>query len=66
MMEEFLKEVAKSLKHLKKDVVFTGGAVVNLYSTDKAATDTRPTDDVDCVVKAVRRSDYNIFEEQVS
>lgn len=62
---DFIKVVAKSLEHLKKDVVFTGGAVVNLYSTDTAATDIRPTDDIDCVVKAVRRSDYNNFEEQL-
>lgn len=63
--EVYIKEIAKSLKHIKKEVVFTGGAVVNLYSTDKAATDIRPTDDIDCVVKAVRRSDYNNFEEQL-
>lgn len=62
---DFIKVVAKSLEHLIKDVVFTGGAVVNLYSTDTAATDIRPTDDIDCVVKAVRRSDYNNFEEQL-
>ncbi len=32
--EIYIKEIADSLKHLLKDVVFVGGAVVNLYSTD--------------------------------
>ncbi|MEI7484377.1 MAG: hypothetical protein WCK13_06665 [Ignavibacteriota bacterium] len=63
--EIYIKEIADSLKHLLKEVVFVGGAVVNLYSTDEAATEIRQTDDIDCVVKTVLRSDYNKFENEI-
>lgn len=32
-------------------VVFAGGSVAELYAEDPAATDIRPTMDVDCVIK---------------
>lgn len=63
--EIYIKEIAYSLKHLLKDVVFVGGSVVNLYSTVEAVTEIRQTDDIDCVVKTVLRSDYNKFESEI-
>lgn len=63
--EMYIEIIAKSLKHLLKDVVFVGGAVVNLYSTDEGAAEIRQTDDIDCVVETVRRSDYNKFENEI-
>jgi len=63
--EIYIKEIAASLKHLLKEVVFVGGAVVNLYSSDEAVTEIRQTDDIDCVVKTLLRSDYNNFEKEI-
>ena len=44
---ELIKIVATGLKKLIDDVVFVGGAFVNLYSTDNSAIYVRPTDDID-------------------
>lgn len=46
-----LKIVAEGLGDMCKDVVFVGGAVAELYADDPAATEIRPTLDVDCVVE---------------
>ncbi|MCX6162299.1 MAG: hypothetical protein NTV87_13325 [Ignavibacteriae bacterium] len=62
---DLINIVAKGLKELINDVVFVGGAFVNLYSTDASATDIRPTDDIDCVVEVTHRSGYNVFEEHL-
>jgi hypothetical protein len=48
--------VARHLSQLRREVVFTGGAIVGLLLTDGAATDVRPTDDVDVIVAAARYS----------
>ncbi len=46
-----LQTVAKGLEELKNEVVFVGGVVVQLYATDPAAAEIRPTKDVDCVIE---------------
>jgi hypothetical protein len=46
-------EVAAALKHIKKDMVFVGGAVVSLYTDDPAAEEIRPTQDVDMTINIV-------------
>lgn len=60
-----LQTVVKGLEELKKDVVFIGGAVAQLYATDPAATDIRPTKDVDCVIELSTRLKYYQLEDQL-
>lgn len=57
--------VAKGLQGLKDEVVFVGGATIDLFITDPAATGTRETDDVDCVVELVGKAQYYALEERL-
>ncbi len=50
---EMLQIVAMGLGELKEEVVFVGGAVAELYADDPAASDIRPTKDVDCVIDLI-------------
>lgn len=45
--------------------MFVGGSVTELYATDSAATEVRPTDDVDCVIELVSYSNLNDLEEKL-
>ena len=58
-----LDRIAKALGELNEQVVFVGGCVAQLYAEDPAATDIRPTMDVDCVVNLSSYPDYNHFCE---
>ena len=60
-----LQTVANGLEYLKEEVVFVGGSVAELYVTDPAATDIRPTLDVDCVIELGSRIAYNEFEDNM-
>lgn len=60
---EKLKLIAEALGELRDRIVFVGGCVAQLYVTDSAAAEVRPTDDVDCVVNLSSYSDYNAFSE---
>ena len=60
-----LAAVAKGLGHLCHSVVFVGGAVTELYATDRAATEVRATDDVDCVVELVSYREFTLIEEEL-
>lgn len=62
---EMLGIVAEGLKGLKEEVVFVGGATVDLFITDPAASGTRETDDVDCVIELVGRAKYYALEEKL-
>jgi len=46
-----LQTVAIGLGNLKNRMVFVGGAVAELYAENPAASDIRPTLDVDCVIE---------------
>lgn len=59
---EMLIRVATGLAHLADEVVFVGGTVGELYANDPAATEIRPTKDVDCVVEISTRKEYNDLE----
>jgi predicted nucleotidyltransferase len=59
-----IKAVSNALEHLKNQVIFVGGATVSLYA-DRAAAETRPTDDVDIVVEIATKWDYAALEEQL-
>ena len=60
-----LQTVANGLEELKEDMVFIGGAVAQLYADDPAATDIRATLDIDCVVEANSRIEYNKLERNL-
>jgi len=60
-----LQTVANGLGELKKDIVFVGGAVAELYANDPAASDIRPTLDVDCVIELRTRLQHSILEENL-
>ena len=62
---QLLAAVAKGLGHLCPKVVFVGGAVTELYATDIAVSEIRPTDDVDCVVELVSYSAFTHIEEEL-
>jgi len=47
------------------DVVFVGGATIALWTTDQAASDFRPTNDVDVIVEVASRSEYYRFEDRL-
>lgn len=50
-----LQIVASGLGELKNDMVFVGGSVAELYVDNPAASDIRPTIDVDCVIELSSR-----------
>ena len=62
---EMLQTVANGLGELKDEVVFVGGAVAELYADDPAASDIRPTKDVDCVIELKSRMEYAKLEENL-
>ena len=60
-----LQTVVKGLEELKDEVVFVGGVVAQMYATDPAATEIRPTKDVDCVIELSTRLKYYQLEDQL-
>ena len=60
-----LQIVASGLGELKNDMVFVGGAVAELYASDPAASDIRPTLDVDCVIGLSTRLEFYKLEENL-
>ena len=53
-----LKRVALALDDIRDNFVFIGGATIQLYGTDPAAPESRPTLDVDCLTRIVSLSEY--------
>ena len=62
---KMLQTVANGLGELKNDMVFVGGAVAELYASDPAASDIRPTLDVDCVIGLSTRLEFYRLEENL-
>ena len=60
-----LQTVANGLGELKEDMVFIGGAVAELYADDPAASEIRPTKDVDCVIELSSRTEHATLEENL-
>jgi hypothetical protein len=60
-----LQTVADGLKELKDELVFIGGSVAELYANDPAASDIRPTLDVDCVNELSSRMAHAKLEENL-
>ncbi|MBX2923232.1 MAG: nucleotidyl transferase AbiEii/AbiGii toxin family protein [Chitinophagaceae bacterium] len=53
-----IAEIAATLQHLNRQVVFVGGAVISLYANDPAPDEVRPTDDVDIALHIVTLNDW--------
>jgi hypothetical protein len=62
---KMLEMAADHLGSLLEEVVFLGGATVEIWISDPAAPEFRPTVDVDVVVEIVTRNDYYRFQERV-
>jgi hypothetical protein len=60
-----LELAAEHLGELLEEVVFVGGATVELWITDEGAPEFRPTDDIDVVVEITTVRDYHRFEKRV-
>lgn len=62
---EMLALAARGLGPLQDEVVFVGGATIELYLAGQPALKIRATDDVDCVVEVATRADYYKLEEKL-
>lgn len=60
-----LQIVADGLEELKDEMVFVGGSIAELYANDPAASDIRPTLDVDCVNELSSRMAHAKLEENL-
>ncbi|MDD2528380.1 MAG: hypothetical protein PHW35_09495 [Lentimicrobiaceae bacterium] len=60
-----LHTVANGLGELRDEMVFVGGAVAELYADNPAASEIRPTIDVDCVIEISSRLHYARLEEKL-
>src|SRR3989339_274836 len=60
-----LQTVANGLGELKDEMVFVGGAVAELYADNQAASEIRPTLDVDCVIEIRSRLQFAKMEENL-
>ena len=60
-----LQTVANGLGNLKEEMVFVGGAVAELYADNPAASEIRPTLDVDCVIEIGSRLQFAKLEENL-
>lgn len=61
MSLDLLETAAMVLGDLVEDVVFVGGATLDLFVTEAGATTYRPTIDVDVVLEAASRVEYERF-----
>ena len=60
-----LQTVANGLGELKDEMVFVGGAVAELYADNPAASEIRPTIDVDCVIEISSRLQFAQLEQNL-
>lgn len=62
---QMLQTVAEGISALTKEVVFVGGAIAELYATNPALADIRPTQDVDCVIELNSRKEHSDLETEL-
>src|SRR6266576_5044511 len=62
---QMLEIAAGHLEPLLEEVVFVGGATIELWVTDPLAPPLRATADVDVIVEISTRRDYYRFEKRV-
>ncbi|HUX54986.1 MAG TPA: hypothetical protein VMV56_11275 [Williamwhitmania sp.] len=60
-----LQTVANGLGELRDEMVFVGGAVAELYANNPAASEIRPTIDVDCVIEISSRLQFARMEDNL-
>ena len=60
-----LQEIAEGMQSLNERLVYVGGAMAGSYANDPAATEPRPTTDVDCVVDSKNYAEHAAVEEQL-
>lgn len=60
-----LQTVAHGLGDLRDEMVFVGGVVAELYADNPAASEIRPTLDVDCVIEIGSRLQFARLEENL-
>lgn len=65
MTVKLLEQAAGALGPLCEEVVFLGGACIELWITDPGAPAPRPTKDVDVVVEVASRLGYERFSERM-
>jgi hypothetical protein len=65
MSVELLEAASAALDGLLPEVVFVGGATVELWITDPGAPPVRPTKDVDVVVEVATRGAFHHFETRL-
>ena len=65
MNVELLDLAATALGELVDEVVFVGGATIELWITRPGAVDVRPTEDVDVVVEVTTRTAFHEFEARL-
>ena len=62
---ELLEVAAEALGDLLDDVMFVGGATIELWLTSPGTADVRPTEDVDVVVEVATRTAFHEFEAEL-
>lgn len=60
-----IETVAKALGPFVNEVAFVGGATASFYVDLASAVELRPTDDVDCVIDVVSKSEYFELEQRL-
>jgi len=60
-----LQAVANALGDMLPEIVFVGGVTIGLYGDQKTAPESRPTDDVDCIVELASYGDFTRLEEEL-
>ncbi len=60
-----LQTVASGLGELREKMVFVGGSVAELYADNPAASEIRPTIDVDCVIEIRSKLQFARMEENL-
>lgn len=60
-----IQTLASVLGDLLNNVVFVGGSVLELYVTDHAAYENRPTDDIDVVISSPTLGGFYSWEQQL-
>lgn len=60
-----LQVVAAGFGELLSQIVFVGGAVIELYVEDPSAPPIRNTEDVDCVIPVFKRSEMHEWDERL-
>lgn len=59
-----IKSVNNTLRELRENVVFIGGATISLYA-DRPVLEIRPTDDIDVIIKILNYKQRQELEERL-